>query len=134
VRACEIAISMGAMKKCLPVAALALCPLLAEANDGLELALKSKSMAAASAQAVSAPASSSRGKDPLPEMLLRAENEQGVLGRDGCRAAASDLCYDIREGRLVYGGARADMPHIEGLRAESVSLRHDGFVLRYSFR
>jgi hypothetical protein len=125
------------MKKCLPFVALAfLAPALASASEGLDLAMKSKSMAAASAQAV-APANAvaaSPRKDPLPELLLRAENEQRALGNDGCRPAATDLCYDLRDGRLVYSGARGYMPQIEGLKAESVSLRRDGFVLRYSFR
>ena len=106
----------------------------AAASDGLDLAIKSKSMAAAaSTQAMVAP-TAAHARDPLPELLLRAENEQRALGATGCRQAASDLCYDLKEGRIVYGGARRYMPQIDGLRAESVSLRHDGFVLRYSFR
>jgi hypothetical protein len=36
--------------------------------------------------------------------------------------------------RLVYRPARGYMPRFEGLRAESVSLRRDRLVLKYSFR
>ena len=122
------------MKKRLPVAAFVLlAPAFACASEGLDLATKSKSMAAASAQAVS-PAPAVPGRDPLPELLMRAENEQRALAGHGCRQAATDLCYDLRDGRVVYRGARQYMPRIDGLRAESVSLRHDGFVLRYSFK
>ena len=123
------------MKLRLPIVVFAtLAPALAAANDGLDLAIRSKSMAAAaSTQAMVAPPAA-HGRDPLPELLLRAENEQRALGAAGCRQAASDLCYDLKEGRIVYGGARRYMPQIDGLRAESVSLRHDGFVLRYSFK
>jgi hypothetical protein len=126
---------MARMKKRLLLAALPLlAPGLASAADGLELAMKSKSMAAASAQAVSAPTPVPVGKDHLPELLLRAENDERSLAAAGCRSAASDLCYDLKEGRLTYSGARQYMPRLEGFKAESVSLRHDGFVLRYSFR
>jgi len=124
---------MGAMKKRLLIAISLLAPGVAGANDGIDLAMKSKSMAAASAQSVSAP-QAAHGKDPLPELLLRAEDEQRALGSAGCRGAASDLCYDLMAGRLVYRGARQYMPRIDGLSAESVSLRRDGIVLRYSFK
>lgn len=125
---------MGFMKTRVPLllATFAGASLAAQANDGLDLATKSKAMAAAvSAQVVSAPAP--HVKDPLPEILLRAENERRSLG-PGCGEAAIDLCYDLRQGRMVYRGARQYMPQFEGLKAESISLRHDGFVLRYSFR
>jgi hypothetical protein len=126
---------MGAMKRSLPLVAFALlAPAYACAGDGLDLAIKSKSMAVASAQAVSVAPAAHAGRDPLPELLLRAENEQRDLASTGCRPAATALCYDRREARVVYSGARVYMPHIEGLTPVSVSLRHDGFSLRYSFR
>lgn len=91
----------------------------AQASDGIDLAMKSKAMAAASAASATAPVVA-HAKDPLPELLVRAENERYAL--------------ELQEGRLVYRGARQFMPRIEGLRAESIALRHDGLVLRYSFR
>jgi hypothetical protein len=130
-----IAGRMALMNKRLPIVVLALlAPAIAAANDGLDLAIKSKSMAAAASTQAMVAAPAAHARDPLPELLLRAENEQRAIGSAGCRQAASDLCYDLKEGRIVYGGARRYMPSIEGLRAESVSLRHDGFVLRYSFK
>ena len=125
---------MGAMKLRLLLVLPLVVPALAPAADGLELALKSKSMAAVSAQGISTPTPVASGKDHLPELLLRAENEERSLAAAGCRIAATDLCYDLREGRDTYGGARQYRPHIDGLKAESVSLRHDGVMLRYSFR
>jgi hypothetical protein len=115
-------------------ASLLAAALPAAANEGIDLALRSKAMAAASAQAVSTPSVVTRSRDPLPELLLRAENEQEALHAAGCAHSAATLCYDPRGGRVVYRGARAYMPHIDGLQPESVSLRRDGIVLRYSFR
>ena len=123
------------MKLRLPIVVFAtLAPAFAAASDGLDLAIRSKSMAAAASTQTTGAPPAAHARDPLPELLLRAENEQRALGAAGCRQAASDLCYDLQEGRIVYGGARRHMPQIDGLRAEGVSLRHDGFVLRYSFK
>jgi hypothetical protein len=66
-------------------------------------------------------------------MLLREEQAQRGP-RGACEAAASDLCYDLSEGRVVYRPVRRLMPAIEGLRAESLSLRHNRIVFKYSFR
>jgi len=121
------------MKNHVPLLALALlaAAFAAQANDGLELAMKSKSMAAASS--VAAPAPFVHGKDPLPEILMRQESERRSVARGGCDASATDLCYDMAERRVVYRGARQYMPRIQGFTAESVSVRHDRIVLRYSF-
>jgi len=124
---------MVGVKTRLAIIVLALASGPAAANEGLDLALKSKSMAAASAKAVSVPAAPAR-RDPLPELLLRAENEQRSLAAQGCREAATNLCYDLTSGRVVYRGARNYMPRVEGLTAESVSVRRDGIILRYSFK
>ena len=52
--------------------------------------------------------------------------------RSSC-AEAADLCYDTNSGHLVYKPARQFMPHIEGLRAENISVKRDRIVFRYSF-
>ena len=124
---------MAAMNKRLTTLAclLACAALPAHGSDGLELAQKSKSMVAASVAASPAPFAA-RGKDPLPELMLRAE-QQTRLAHGGCEQAVTDLCYDAVQGRVVYRAARHYMPRIQGLTAESVSLRHDRVVLRYSF-
>jgi len=125
---------MAFMKDRHPIVILALlgAALPARAGDGLDLAAKSRVMAA-SVQTTPAPAFM-LGKDPLPELLSRAESDRRGSG-DGCAGHGSTaVCYDFREKRMVYRGARAYMPHLEGFTAENISLRHDGFVLRYSFR
>ena len=118
-------------------AALLVVAVPVHASDGLELAIKGKAMAAAVSAppvvAIATPTVTHGGKDPLPEILMRAESETHSLG-PGCADGAATLCYDLRDGRMVYRGAREYMPHVEGMKAESISLRHDGFVLRYSFK
>jgi hypothetical protein len=44
------------------------------------------------------------------------------------------VCYDLAEQRIVYRGAREYMPAMNGLRAESVSLRHNRIVFKYTFK
>ena len=106
----------------------------AQANEGVDLSVKSKSMAA-SATAVpskNAEAPFRYARDPLPELLLREEQERrGPSG--ACQNAATTLCYDITDGKIVYRGARQYMPKIDGLRAESISLRRNRLTLKYSF-
>lgn len=115
------------------IALVASLPSGAWALDGVEAALRSRSLAAAGAvPAASAEAPFRARRDPMPELILREE-----LARRGPRGAcehAADLCYDLAEGRVVYRPARAWMPAIDGMRAESISLRRDRVVLRYSFR
>ena len=120
----------------LAAAAAAALPVAAE-----ELSIHAKSLAAASAMALTpapaklaeAPFVANRPRDILPELLMREEIERRTPA-GGCDASATDLCYDLKEARLVYKPARAFMPSMPGLRAESISLRHDRIVLKYSFR
>ena len=116
------------------VASLAGLP--AGANEGVELSAKTKSLAIANAvpPAKQAEAPFARGgRDPMPELLLRDEQERrGPAG--SCDVSATSLCYDLADRRIVYRQARAYMPKFDGLRPESVSLRHDRIVLKYSFK
>jgi hypothetical protein len=106
------------------------------ATEGVELSAKAKSLAAAGAvpPGKQAEAPFTRGgRDPMPELLLRDELERrGPAG--ACGATATSLCYDLADGRIVYRPARAYMPKFEGLRAESISLRRDRLVFKYSFK
>ena len=105
-----------------------------QANEGVDLSNRARTSAAASAvSAKSAEAPFRTGLDPLPELLLREEQERkGPSG--ACQHNASALCYDLADRRIVYRPIRKYMPQFEGLRPESVSLRHDKLVLKYSFR
>jgi hypothetical protein len=105
------------------------------ANDGVELSAKARSLAVASAVSPSkqSEAPFAAGRDPLPELLLREEQERRTA-RGTCDASATTLCYDMADGRIVYRPARAYMPQFDGMRAESISLRHNKVVLKYSFR
>jgi hypothetical protein len=108
----------------------------AGANEGVELSGRAKSLAVASAvpPGKQAEAPFTRGgRDPLPELLLREELERrGPSG--ACEATTTALCYDLADGRIVYRQARAYMPKIDGLRAESISLRRDKLLFKYSFK
>ena len=102
------------------------------ANEGVELSNKVRTQAAASV-AKSAEAPFRTARDPMPELLMREEQERR-LPQGACEYNATSLCYDLADRRVVYRPARKYMPQFEGLRAESVSLRHDKVVLKYSFR
>ena len=105
------------------------------AHEGVELSNKARMLASTSEglPAKNAEAPFRQVRDPLPEMLMREEQERkGVRGT--CDAAATALCYDVNDGRISYRGARQYMPQMEGLRAEAVSLRHDRITFKYSFK
>jgi len=124
----------GSMKKTLVLfASLAVAP--AFANDVVELSAKARTMAVAAAVVPSkqAEAPFSAGRDPLPELLLREEQDRRSQ-RPGCDVNGATLCYDLADGRIVYRPARAYMPKFDGMQPESVSLRHNKVVLKYSFR
>lgn len=73
-------------------------------------------------------------RDPLPEILLREEQDRRGAARAACDYNATSICYDLTDRRVVYRPARKYMPQVEGLRAESVSLRHNTLVFKYTFR
>ena len=104
-----------------------------QANEGVDLSMKSKSMAASALPAKNAEAPFRVARDPMPELLLREEQElRGPRG--ACQHNSTSLCYDLADGRVVYRPARKYMPQVEGLRAESISLRRDKILFKYSFR
>ena len=119
----------------LRTALLASLALPAAASEGFDLSIKSKTMAASSTEMLSksAPAPFLRhARDPMPELMMRAEEERrGPAG--ACENGTGSVCYDVASGKIVYRGAREYMPKIDGLRAESVSLRRGRFTLKYSF-
>jgi hypothetical protein len=122
------------MRRTLAIAMIASLGLPALAAEGVELSLSSRNLVAAPAAPAAArmQAPFRAARDPMPEILLREElASRGPRG--ACETATGDLCYDLREGRVVYRRAREYMPRIDGLTAESVSLRRDRIIFKYSF-
>ncbi len=124
------------MKRWLTMTALfaAAVALGAQAKDPLDPSSRERSVRAAaeSKRHVQAPFTAT-GRDPLPEILLHAEQEsRGPRG--ACEHAATDLCYDLADRRIVYRPARQYMPRFDGLTPESISLRHDRLIFKYSFK
>lgn len=122
------------MRRLLVVAAvIASVCLPAVASEGVDLSNRARSSAAASAVVLKQAEAPFRNRDPLPELLMHEEQERR-LPNGACQHNATALCYDLADRRIVYRPARHYMPQFEGLRAESVSLRHNRVVLKYSFR
>jgi hypothetical protein len=106
------------------------------AAEGVELSLRAKSLVAsatATNPAKDAEAPFRLARDPIPDLFVREEEQRKGL-RGACDNNSSSLCYDMVDRRVVYRPARALMPKFEGMRAESISLRSDRLVLKYSFR
>ena len=104
------------------------------AERGEDLSTRSKRLAAsAEVRAAHSNAPFRAAFDPIPGLLQRDD----VLMRTpagACEGHSRDLCYDAADRRIVYRPVRRYMPRFDGLTPESVSLRHDRLVLKYSFR
>jgi hypothetical protein len=122
------------MLRSIAVTAILSLALAAQANDGVELSLRNKALASAGSVVKHADAPFATGRDPLPQLMRLDEEESRGGPRGACDYTAKDLCYDLADGRLVYRPARNYMPAVEGLTPESVSLRHNRLVFKYSFR
>ena len=121
------------MRRLLAIAIVASLGLPALAAEGVDL--RSRSIASASvstAKGVGVDAPFRTGRDPMPEMILVEELERRGP-RGSCETATTALCYDLRDGRVVYRRAREYMPRINGLTPESISVRRDRVVFKYSF-
>ena len=105
----------------------------AQASEVSDVSLKNKALASAGAPAPKADAPFAYGRDPLPQLLMQEEQERRGP-RGNCEAAATDLCFDAADGRVVYRPARKFMPQFEGFRAESVTLRSNRVTFKYSFK
>jgi hypothetical protein len=74
-----------------------------------------------------------RARDSSPDLAFR--EERLLRGPQGaCEYSKGDVCYDAADARLVYRPARRYMPKVDGLTPESVSLRPNRIVLKYSFK
>jgi hypothetical protein len=100
--------------------------------DGVDLSMKPKAIAAAIGTKSAATAPYAAGRDGWPD-LAALEQVPAAGYQSACDRSQHVLCYDAAEGRLVYRGGRDYMPRIGELRPESVSLRRNRLVFRYSF-
>lgn len=121
------------MIRSIAVSAILSLALAAQANDGVDLSLRTKALASAGVAPKHADAPFATGRDPMLQLLMMEEQERRGP-RGACDYTAKDLCYDLADGRVVYRPARNYMPAVEGLRPESVTLRHNRVVFKYSFR
>ena len=130
---------------------LVVAPLLAgslaatAANDG-PVELRTKALAAAASTSVLAGpmAGTTRRldeapfmpatRDPLPAMTQEQEQSQRAAALSRCDGNANSVCYDAADGRIVYRGAREYMPKVDGLAPESVSVRRNSVIFKYSFK
>ncbi len=108
--------------------------LAAQANDAIELTLRNKALASAGSVTKHADAPFTSGRDPLPRLLLLETEERRAVPQGACETGAKDLCYDIADRRIVYRAARGYMPQVPGLVADSMTLRHNRVVFKYTFR
>ena len=103
------------------------------AADGMDLSARSRDQAAALQKSTRhAEAPFRAGREALPDFLMR-QDEVFRGPRGACEVNAADLCYDLANRRVVYRRARAYMPKIDGLRAESISVKRDRILFKYSF-
>ena len=125
------------MRRSMWITALTALSLGAAANDGVELRTKALASAGANAS-VSATNyvkadSTTYGRDPIA-VLVHAEATPGSPGPSAaCTSNSSSVCYDAGNGRIVYRGAREYMPKMNGLQPDSLSIRHNAIVFRYTF-
>jgi hypothetical protein len=98
------------------------------------LQLKPKSAIATSASAVShnsapfvAPLAGEPELDLLPRRDLRHDQS-----RSSCNSERA-VCYDTATGRIEFRPARNLMPDLPGLQRETISVKRDRIVFRYSF-
>ena len=101
------------------------------AEDAQALTLRSKSAIATAVPHRSAPYVQPIG-EPEREPLFSAHDAREDQSRSSCESQR-DLCYDKSAGRIVYKPARQFMPGIPGLQADSISLKRDKIVFKYTF-
>lgn len=107
----------------------------AHGGDPLDLSGKTKAAVASVAPASTTlrlPVPFTGGRDPLPELLM--QEEQGAKGpRSSCEYSSSDVCYDLADARIVYRPVRQYMPRIGPLEPDSISLRQNRVIFKYTF-
>ena len=104
----------------------------ARANDGVDLSLRSKALAAAATVGREAPAPAAAAESMLPLLPVMGETETLAVQSAACKGR--DVCYDALAGHIVVRPAREFMPRVNGLTAENLSVRHNRVVFTYSFK
>jgi len=100
--------------------------------DGVDLSMKPKAIAAAAAKSGTA-APYAAAHDSWPDLAQMQAVPSANGYRSACDRTLHDVCYDSAEGRLVYRGGRNYMPRIGDLQPESLSVRRNRLVFKYSF-
>jgi len=101
------------------------------AEDPRPLQIKPKSAIAVAVPHRSAPYVQPLG-EPEREPILGPRDLRDDQSRSSCESGR-DLCYDKQSGRIVYRPARQFMPDLPGLQPESISVKRDRIVFKYSF-
>ena len=68
-----------------------------------------------------------------PEIELIPRQPSRVNDSRSACDGASAVCYDPSSGRIEVASARNFMPDIPGLRRETISVKRDRILFRYSF-
>jgi hypothetical protein len=119
--------------------ALAGLALSAQAQEGFDLASRAKTLAPSASLAGTPGARQFVDATFLaPQVPTAAVLAKHAVDprrpRADCDITATDVCFDMRERKPVYRGVREYMPTVEGLKPESVSLKREGIVFKYSFK
>jgi hypothetical protein len=104
---------------------------IAASEDVHALQLRSKAAIETAAPHRSAPYIEPLG-EPQRASIFAAHDVRHEESRSSC-ASDRALCYDPGSGHIVYKPARAFMPDLPGLAADSISLKRDRLVFKYSF-
>jgi hypothetical protein len=104
---------------------------IAHAEDNDALKLRSKSAIATAVPHRSAPYVQPLG-EPEREPIVSPRDLRQDQSRSSCERSNA-LCYDPNSGRIVYKPARQYMPDLPGLQADSISVKRDKIVFKYTF-
>jgi hypothetical protein len=74
-----------------------------------------------------------KARAPLPD-LQNGVDRDGRMLSGACSVTKADLCYDYRDGRIIYRPSRNWMPEIQGLTPEHISVRRETVLFKYSFK
>ena len=121
------------MKSITRMAWLAIAACTAANAEEVDLSGRSHASAAKAVEPQASAAPFAARLDALQTFSLRMRApalERAVPCADGL----TPVCYDLRDRGVVYRGARAFMPRVDGLTADGVALRHDRVILRYTFK